>query len=127
MGYIAHHAVVITFNDYLLSEQYVNRDRSPGSINEHDPMMPDLDGFRASLPAGWQRLLVGPIPSMANGDLTVFFAPDGSKEGWDTSDEGDRIRAALIELFANTPCDVVEIRFGGDDPDRATLTDPRDQ
>lgn len=128
MGYMAHHAVVITIYGYVLQEQYKYRDRSPGSIHEHDPQMPDLEAFRNSLPEHWRPLLVGPIPSVANDYWTVLFAPDGSKEGWDTSDEGDAYRAKLMDLFSGTyeggssPFDVVQVRFGGDDPELAQVS-----
>ena len=32
-----------------------------------------------------------------NGGVQYFIMWDGSKEGWDTSDEGDRIREGFIE------------------------------
>jgi len=130
MGYMAHHAVIITISGYVFDEAYRNRDRSPGSVWEHDPQMPDLDAFKAALPEHFQPMLVGPIPSAANDERTVFFAPDGSKEGWDTSDQGDEIRRHLIELFSgcyddgSSPFDVVEVRFGGDDPHLVHARDP---
>lgn len=36
------------------------------------------------------------VPSPTNGYVTVFLAPDGSKEGWGASDSGDKLRAAFI-------------------------------
>ena len=41
--------------------------------------------------------------------------PDGSKEGWDESNEGDKRRDALFEYMATLKMiDYVEVAFGGD-------------
>lgn len=103
MGYIAHDAVIITVMSY--------------KINKAAQL---VDQFRESLPQRYQPLLVGPIPTVANGDVTYFFAPDGSKEGWPESDEGDRWRAAFMELLGfahedgSSPYDRVAVTYGGD-------------
>jgi hypothetical protein len=82
--------------------------------------LPDVDGFRESLPEKWRPLVVGPIASVVNDDYTFFFAPDGSKEGWADSDDGDRYRQQFMDLFAwkyddgSTPFDVIAVRFGSD-------------
>jgi hypothetical protein len=67
---------------------------------EYDKVIADLAAFRESLPSDdWRALLVGPVPSVVNAFEWVVFLPDGSKEYWDTSDEGDgyRERFAGIE------------------------------
>lgn len=103
MGYIAHDAVIATVCNYMESE-----------------MREAVDAFRAGLPERWRGLVVGPIPAITNGGETYFFAPDGSKEGWDTSDEGDEYRAQFIALFSyrheddSSPHDVVTVRYGRD-------------
>jgi hypothetical protein len=82
--------------------------------------MPDVEAFRESMPAEFRPLLVGPIPAVVNNNITYFFAPDGSKEGSDTSDEGDGWRQLFIDLFGfrypdgSTPFQVVAVRYGGD-------------
>ena len=45
--------------------------------------------------------------------------PDGSKEGWEESVEGDRRRAEFLKWIAESDvwCDWVEVIFGGDDWD----------
>lgn len=107
MGYIAHDAVIVTVAGYVKDRQ-------------SEPQLPDVEAFRRSLPEEWRRLVVGPIRAVVNGDFTYFFAPDGSKEWWATSDEGDRYRQQFIDLFSWTygdgsgPFDVVAVRFGGD-------------
>ena len=52
-----------------------------------------------------------------NGGAAFFVAPDGSKEGWAQSDEGDEARNSLCEfLEAQHPwVDWAEIVLGSDD------------
>jgi hypothetical protein len=113
VGYIAHDAVLVTASDYVL-------DSKPGGIG-----MPDVDAFRASLPEEWRQLVIGPVGSVVNGYLSYAFLPDGSKEGWDTSDRGDEYRRQFAALFSagyedgSSPFDVVTVRYGGDDSDYA--------
>lgn len=111
MGYMRHNAIVVVASGYAMDGAYGN-----------PPV--DVDTFRASLPEPWRHLVIGPVPAVMNRYVTFVFAPDGSKEGWETSDEGDRYRAAFLDLFSFTypdgssPYDVlvVDARFGGDEP-----------
>lgn len=120
MGYIAHHALIVCISEYAMDPE-----------RRHKFGTPDIPAYRNSLPPEFQPLLIGPIRAAANGDYIVALLPDGSKEGWDTSDEGDRIRNELISMFnfryddRSSPFDVVEVRFGGDEPDLAYTIDPR--
>jgi hypothetical protein len=82
-----------------------------------------VEDFRRGLPAEFQPLLVGPVAAITNGDASFAFLPDGSKEGWDTSDEGDAHRAAFIALCRKYLVDFVCVRFGGDEPDMAHIVD----
>ena len=75
----------------------------------------DIDAFRDSLPDEWRPLVIGPIPAVVNFDEFYAFLPDGSKEGWFTSHDGDEYRKRFVELFKNTEyADIVSVRFGGD-------------
>lgn len=56
--------------------------------------------FIDAIPSKPWRALFAVIPSVANGGATVVMGSDGSKEGWGTSAEGDRIRAQFIALCA---------------------------
>jgi hypothetical protein len=102
MGYIAHDAVIVTVSNYK------------------PELMPDVSAFIESMPEEFRHLVVGPIGSAVNSFVTWFFAPDGSKEFWDTSDLGDGWRRKFIDLFrfayedGSSPFDVVSVRFGGD-------------
>lgn len=100
MGYVAHDVVIV----------HTWRDEAADMV----------DNFRAEMPEELRHLVVGPIPVVVNdGDSYFLFAPDGSKEGWDTSDEADDWREKFIDLFKvhddGSPLyDVVAVRFGGD-------------
>ena len=116
MGYMRHDSVIVVVSDYAYDR----------------PDMPDIDAFRASLPKEWQALVVGPVEAVVNGYKTYAFLPDGSKERWGTSDEGDEYRRAFIDLFSvghedkSSPFDVTVVSHGGDEPDetRAQHLDP---
>lgn len=115
MGYIAHDAVLVTLSGYV-------RD------GEHKIVMPDIEAFRQSLPEEWRRLVIGPVEAVVNDYWNCAFLPDGSKEGWDTSDQGDEYRERFVALFSagyedgSSPFDVVrvKVRYGGDDYDYAS-------
>jgi hypothetical protein len=100
MGYVRHDAVIVTIPSYA--------------------PVPDIEAFRNSLPEEWRALVVGPVESVVNGDHTVAFLPDGSKEGWDKSDAGDEYRRRFLGLFpyrlpgGQSPYEVVSIRYGRD-------------
>lgn len=85
-----------------------------------DGGLPDIDAFRDSLPEEFRQLVIGPVPSCFNGRVSYAFLPDGSKEGWPPSDQGDEYRARFAALFAQqdedgaTCDDTVHIRYGGD-------------
>ena len=101
MGRIVHDAVIVTTADF----------RPDG--------LPDIDAFRASLPEEFRPLVVGPIPAPLNGYVSYAFLPDGSKEGWRASDDGDEYRQRFTELFnqqyddGSTHDDTVTVHFGG--------------
>lgn len=113
MGYTRHNTIIVTANDYVFDAHWKKQHAAP-----------DIDAFRAKLPTEWQQLVIGPISSITNGYLTFVFAPDGSKEGWGTSEDGDRYRQEFLDLFSfahsdgSSPFDVlvVDARFGGDEP-----------
>lgn len=106
MGYIRHDAVLVTVAGYM----------------EGKPDMPDVAAFRQSLPESWRPLVIGPVKTVANGDLNFAFLADGSKEGWSDSDDGDEYRFKFIELFGaaygdgSSPFSVAQVRYGGDEP-----------
>lgn len=60
----------------------------------------------------YERLLVGPVAGVANHTETYFMVPDGSKEGWSTSDDGNDIRDFFIEKMVAAGCQVAHGAFG---------------
>ena len=94
MGYIAHEAVIAS----TYGEEQRER----------------IECFRELLPVKWRGSLVGPIPAQTNGDDFWAFMPDGSKEGWPTSDVGEGLRDEFVGLLRHMRVDFVSVRFGGD-------------
>lgn len=69
-------------------------------------------------PAEW-RSLFAVVAAISNGKTTVVLCPDGSKEGWETSDVGDDLRRRFIAELAgddyedgSSPWEWVEIGYG---------------
>ena len=75
MGYIKHHAIIVT----------VMHEKEVTTIHEKAV---ELFGEAVS----------NIIPS-SFGDRSFFIGPDGSKEGWTASDEGNINRAKFIEYL----------------------------
>jgi len=106
MGYIKHDTIVVTGDD-------LDKVRAK-AIELFEEIIPSIHCPVSEI--------VGP---MVNGTCSFFIAPDGSKEGWDTSDDAEKARELfLIWLDENRTkywCDYVAVRFGGDD-DRNEIT-----
>jgi hypothetical protein len=59
-----------------------------------------------------------------NGYFSFFICPDGSKEGWETSQNGDEERKEFIEWLSSQDdlyVDAVDLRYGGDNPELAQV------
>ena len=104
---IKHHIVVVTAHDAKLAEDLRKR------ISElYKRNMEAKNGFQ----------LISPIvSSLINNYHTFFIGPDGSKEGYDLSDDGDNIRAKVLELLESYqtddgtfPVNYVELFYGDD-------------
>jgi hypothetical protein len=66
-------------------------------------------------------------PDPNNSNVGFYIPPDGSKEGWQPSDDGDKARDVFVEwlIKQNTDevgnyMDWVEVAFGGDEPELNT-------
>ena len=98
MGYLRRHAIVVTGYDY----------REPKDI---------LDAHaKATEIFPW----VSPIcPPQVNNERSFFIPPDGSKEGWGESDEGDKRRDAFVGWLKSFSGYVhwVEVCYAEDEPD----------
>jgi len=99
MGYIRHHAIIVTsWSDKHIEHAYSQAVEIFGEA-------------------------VSPIVNSKHNDYGSFFiAPDGSKEGWEESDEGDDLRERFVEWLnhhryddGSSPFDWAEIQYGDDD------------
>jgi len=98
MGYVRHHAIVVTSS----REQDIT-----GGIAKATEL-----GLVASVQS----------PRTVNGYRSFLVCPDGSKEGWAESDEGDVAREAFIAWLraqryddGSSNIEWVEVSYGSDD------------
>lgn len=69
-------------------------------------------------PVPGDKLVSNIVCGIVNTYDSFFIAPDGSKEGWDTSDIGNNARAEFLDWLSKNDdnyCDYIEVCFGGDD------------
>lgn len=66
-----------------------------------------------------EQLVSPAVGSIINGYHSFFVAPDGSKEGWVASGDGDRCRDEFVAWMASVADDVylswAEVQYGNDD------------
>ena len=100
MGYIKHHAIIVTHDTGRLEELRT-------WAVEHKLPCSEI------------------VKGLSNGTESLFIAPDGSKEGWRVSDEQEALRNQFITLLKTRPSvpDFIAVSFGGDDPELADITD----
>lgn len=80
MGYIKHNAIIITADDYPTGLKQFGKVHSKAK---------QIFGETVS----------EAIRSPLNGYISFFVAPDGSKEGWDESDSGDKKRKKFADYI----------------------------
>jgi hypothetical protein len=90
VGHIAHHAIIVT-----------------GSNREHVRQL-----RLCAIELGACVSEISPIATNHFYSFAVF--PDGSKEGWPASDEGDERRRNIVKAATEAGVDFVEVCFGGD-------------
>lgn len=106
MGYIRHHAMIITsWNKEHLARAH---EWIAGYIKREQGVMESLS------------YMLSPMTDRGMNSYRSFaLFPDGGKEGVDTSDRGDAIRAAIKYFFRNNADNLylswVEVEFGGYD------------
>lgn len=98
MGYIRHNAIVVTSWRSADIEAAANYAASIG------------------------LLVIGPSDEVVNGYRTLLVCPDGSKEGWNESNDGDRRRCDFRIWLdkrghedGGNPLEWVEVAYGYDD------------
>ena len=108
MGYIKHHTIVVTgWQDEKIKEAHLKAKEVFEKNFESEPYEKPFAS----------RLVSEIIQGLTNGQSSFFIAPDGSREGWATSDNGDNARKEFLDwlLKSDNYCDYVEVIFGGDD------------
>ena len=97
MGYMRRHAIVVTGDDY---EESKNINAAHAKATEIFPWVSEI------------------CPPQVNGERRFFIPPDGSKEGWVKSDEGDKRRDAFVEWLNgfNGCVHWVEVCYAEDEP-----------
>ena len=100
-----------------------------GTINHNAILATTWDDKRYRAMLKWVRknvsedqnfLVVSKNPRITlNGYKTIVLIPDGSKEGWDTSDEADELRQRFIERLTSdnyedgsSSWDWIEVGYG---------------
>lgn len=111
MGYFRHHTIVVTGSDC---------DWGPDEKTYGN----ELRDAHAAAKKIFKRTLCGVSPLSkrgANSNKSFFISPDGSKEGWQWSQEGDAARDKFIEFLethryddGSYKVDWVEVQFGDD-------------
>lgn len=104
MGYMVHHAIIVTCWD-------------------HDRLSKLRDEIVSEAVKRGLAPLVGPfVESVVNGYCSFLIAPDGSKEGWAHSDDGDAFRDWVVALMesqvyddGSTWLDWCEVQYGDED------------
>lgn len=111
MGYMRNHMIAVSCGDYN------------GEFREALKKAKELFGYEPPH-----------SPTVTNGIRTLFIYPDGSKEGWETSNEGDEKRDEFKYWlktyrtpgeFGYNPFDWVEVQYG-DDNQETLITDHSD-
>ena len=114
MGYIKHHTIVVT-----------------GRKDEHieEAQKKAVEIFEETCknemikPPYGSNIISPIIGSLSNGQKSFFIAPDGSKEGWQTSNNCNNARTAFLDWLDNAEnyCYYIEVVFGGDNEHQAII------
>lgn len=102
MGYIKHEAVIAHLCEF--------DDAKKAKLQKQ------LRVLRAKIrKAGLPPLLRGPVHGV-NGYEFYFFSPDGSKEGWEPSNQANEFREEFKNIIKSAKYpSLVHIQFAGDD------------
>jgi len=111
MGYERHHAIVVSafYHQWITDEK-----KYPKDVHWIDVAHAKAVEF------GCQVTEI--LKTKTNDVRSFMIGPDGSKEGWATSNEGDKNRKKFIEWIrsftyddGSNPIHYVEVSYGGDD------------
>jgi hypothetical protein len=109
MGYIKHDAILVTsWDDKKFPTVHAKALEYLGAVKSANDSFPGINLVSS---------IVGPC---VNGQVSFLVAPDGSKEGWDSSNNAEEAREVFLSWLAHdcpVYCTALVVRFGGDDPD----------
>lgn len=113
MGRLAHNAIIVT--GWKPEKVKEAREKAIYVFSNH---------FNTGHSDGGIQLVSPIIHSVVNGQSSFFVAPDGSKEGREDSNEGDKARKEFLEWLkvSNNRCDYIEVLFGGDEIQASIVT-----
>jgi len=118
MGYMRHHAIIVTGPLKSYGDEFKALETVWGEV------------LRVGERHTATTLISSIVPSIVNHSGSFLVAPDGSKEGWDTSDSGDAFRAEVIHYLetlrygdGSTSFDYVEVQFGDDEGKTKIVSD----
>lgn len=108
MGYMRHHAIFVT-GENMPETGYPGKwlKAAHEKAKELFPVVSEI------------------LPGLVNTEDSFFIPPDGSKEGWPESDEGDRRRDQMIRYLRDSWCSWIEIQYGDDNGDNGILRQQR--
>ena len=86
MGYIKKEYVIVDYFEFK---------------NDKKPILKMIKKFIRELEPQFKRLFYV-NEKMVNGSITIFMNWDGSKEGWDHSNEADSYRKELLDMVKKT-------------------------
>lgn len=100
MGYMRHHAILVTGWGDAIESLHARAEEMFHGVAWVSPLSPpQINNYRS-----------------------FFVAPDGSKEGWATSDAGDAAREDFILSIGDSDCSAwAEVQFGDEDGDDRIL------
>lgn len=105
MSYVKHNTIVIIA--YSLEDINVAREMAINTFT--------LNFLDAEYPTDGKKYVSEILGPLNNGLYSFFISPDGSKEGWDTSNRSDNAREEITKWLDKNEYAYVEVRFGGDD------------
>jgi hypothetical protein len=112
MGYMVHHTIIVTGDG---RESWME----PGRAT-----IEDAHAFAVAC-AGRHDGVCGVsalIDTSTNGYRSFMVAPDGSKDGWNTSDKGNNTRAEIVAWLRTIGgFDFAEVQFGDEEGDNRLL------
>ena len=122
MGYMCHHTIVVT--GHYDDDGNVTRAKPASFSHDFDIRVAHMKAMEI-----FKGQLVSPIiKGVANGYGSFFIAPDGSKEGWEPSDDHDDKREQFIKWLdtrryedQSSPFKWAELQFGDEGGDQRIL------